>query len=705
SSVEQQKISSFQDPPQPLDSRLAANEFEGDKAQAVTLFAAARALQLREENAKALRLYQRAFRYDPQSVDIAREIVTLAIKLNREGTAIRYALKAAQLDKELDPILLRSLGLRLEEQGDWQNALKLYQRAIAMGDRQKSTSSGKVLLQLECGRLLSMMEKPREAASCFAVVNDALDHPEKNGLDEDVKKTLLEDPLSLYTMFGDCFLEAGRPEEARAAFEHIRQLEPNEQQWQLNLALVLQKKGKPAEAFQALQAAFDKHLSVPGIRPYELLEEILADLDKKAELIPRLEKLQQANPKNTPLKYFLAKKYLQSDLLQKAEVLYRSLLEEAPTLTGYRSLAEIYRKRKNSDKLLAILGETVEKTGVLDTLGSEEVLLSKDDRLMQDLIDSARKQEIKAGKDKTSFGKCFAVGLLALNNKQWSLAGEFFQAAVDGNAKQAAEVYLVWGIGLLMDNRPAEASKVFQQAIDRKALPENNPIFYFYLAGALAMEDRIDEALVAAEKAARLKKDSVRFRTRVAWVYYHAKRYREATTEYRKLIDEFGDDYRDNENREALKEVRLALSNLAVLQKNISEAQEWLEEVLDEFPDDPGAMNDLGFLWADENLHLPRARKLIEKAVEIEPENSSYRDSLGWVLFRIGRPREAIVQLEKAVKNKPDPIIYEHLGDVYEKLGEMEKASAAWLRAAEFFRREKEELKAVEMEKKSQKKR
>ena len=75
------------------------------------------------------------------------------------------------------------------------------------------------------------------------------------------------------------------------------------------------------------------------------------------------------------------------------------------------------------------------------------------------------------------------------------------------------------------------------------------------------------------------------------------------------MLKDFDNNYDSDENRESLKEVRMALSNICVLQKKIPEAAEWLEQVLDEFPDDVGAMNDLGYLWADENQHLARARK------------------------------------------------------------------------------------------------
>ncbi len=112
------------------------------------------------------------------------------------------------------------------------------------------------------------------------------------------------------------------------------------------------------------------------------------------------------------------------------------------------------------------------------------------------------------------------------------------------------------------------------------------------------------------------------------------------------------------------------MSALCVVQGRMDEAEEWLQQVLDEYPDDVGANNDLGFLWADENKHLDRALKMIAAAVAAEPENRAYRDSLGWVFYRLGRFPEAVAELEKAVDEKqPDGTVLDHLGDAYEKLG------------------------------------
>ncbi len=136
------------------------------------------------------------------------------------------------------------------------------------------------------------------------------------------------------------------------------------------------------------------------------------------------------------------------------------------------------------------------------------------------------------------------------------------------------------------------------------------------------------------------------------------------------------------------------------MQKNENkQAVEWLEQVLDEFPDDPGANNDLGYLWADQNLHLHRAEKMTQLAVAAEPDNFAYRDSLGWALFRLGHYAEALTQLQKAVdKDEPDGEVLAHIAEVRAKLGQDAEAKAAWTRAAEAFKKagEKEKMEAAQ---------
>jgi len=93
------------------------------------------------------------------------------------------------------------------------------------------------------------------------------------------------------------------------------------------------------------------------------------------------------------------------------------------------------------------------------------------------------------------------------------------------------------------------------------------------------------------------------------------------------------------------------------------------------------ACNYLGYMWAERNENLAEAEKLIRRALEMEPTNGSYLDSLGWVFFRQGKYPEALAELLRAAEAVPDPVVYEHIGDAYEKLGGVAEAVLYWQKA------------------------
>jgi tetratricopeptide (TPR) repeat protein len=99
-------------------------------------------------------------------------------------------------------------------------------------------------------------------------------------------------------------------------------------------------------------------------------------------------------------------------------------------------------------------------------------------------------------------------------------------------------------------------------------------------------------------------------------------------------------------------------------------------------PEFPEALNHLGYSMADRNEDLDRALGYIVKALEMEPWNAAYLDSLGWVYYRMGEYEKARQPLEAAAASLPtDPVVLEHLGDLYEKLGLAESALASWRHA------------------------
>jgi tetratricopeptide (TPR) repeat protein len=90
-------------------------------------------------------------------------------------------------------------------------------------------------------------------------------------------------------------------------------------------------------------------------------------------------------------------------------------------------------------------------------------------------------------------------------------------------------------------------------------------------------------------------------------------------------------------------------------------------------------LNYLGYMLADKGVRLNEALKLIRKAVDQEPMNGAYLDSLGWAYFKLGEYELAEENLRRAVeRDQTDPTVHEHLGDLYEKTGRIRLAAAQW---------------------------
>jgi len=98
-------------------------------------------------------------------------------------------------------------------------------------------------------------------------------------------------------------------------------------------------------------------------------------------------------------------------------------------------------------------------------------------------------------------------------------------------------------------------------------------------------------------------------------------------------------------------------------------------------PDYAHAYNALGYSFADRNTRLGEARKLIERAIELSPEDFFIIDSLGWVQYREGNLKAAAATLRRAYGGRPDAEIGAHLGEVLWALGERDEARRIWQEA------------------------
>ncbi|HEY2145707.1 MAG TPA: tetratricopeptide repeat protein [Steroidobacteraceae bacterium] len=128
-------------------------------------------------------------------------------------------------------------------------------------------------------------------------------------------------------------------------------------------------------------------------------------------------------------------------------------------------------------------------------------------------------------------------------------------------------------------------------------------------------------------------------------------------------------------------EMRYAAASVYEDQGQVGAALHELSLVLKARPDDPAAMNAMGFTLADHDKDLARARKLIERAHVAAPRNAAILDSLGWVLYRQGRTAQALRYLNAAYTDDRGGDIAAHLGEVLWTLGQHEQAQRIWTEA------------------------
>jgi len=117
-------------------------------------------------------------------------------------------------------------------------------------------------------------------------------------------------------------------------------------------------------------------------------------------------------------------------------------------------------------------------------------------------------------------------------------------------------------------------------------------------------------------------------------------------------------------------------------EKHYDEAEAEFRKALAIDPQNATILNYLGYMFADRGVRLPEALAMIRKAVDLDPQNGAFLDSLGWVYYKSGQYTLAEENLRKANERiNTDPTVHDHLGEVYEKIGNLKLAVAQWERS------------------------
>ncbi|MCA9150726.1 MAG: hypothetical protein KDA92_15545, partial [Planctomycetales bacterium] len=201
--VVRQAIRHAVDDATPLEALRSRSEADEDHLHASSLFAEGRVLLRRDQLPEALAKYERAYRYSNRSQTILAEIVPLAFRLGRFDEACRYALHLTP-QTQLDPFVLRRLAMHLTERESYNDALRLYDLAVAADrDTDDAPPGLSVITQFEMGRLRYLNDDFTGSAKSFRHVVTAIDQPEERPADQPAIEALLRDGSVTYALMAE----------------------------------------------------------------------------------------------------------------------------------------------------------------------------------------------------------------------------------------------------------------------------------------------------------------------------------------------------------------------------------------------------------------------------------------------------------------------------------------------------------------------
>ena len=184
---------------------------------------------------------------------------------------------------------------------------------------------------------------------------------------------------------------------------------------------------------------------------------------------------------------------------------------------------------------------------------------------------------------------------------------------------------------------------------------------------------KTDAAVAELRKLSKGKDQDLGVDLEIAEVYEHGHNYAEAA----KSLDAAEKLAKDDK---AKTDIFFRRGALYERQKKFDLAEKEFRRVLDTDAKNASALNYLGYMLADQNTRLPEAQDYIKRAVDLEPANYAFLDSLGWVYFRLNKLDEAERQLSRSLQlsAEKDPTIHDHMGDVYFKQGKLKLAISQW---------------------------
>jgi tetratricopeptide (TPR) repeat protein len=479
--------------------------------------------------------------------------------------------------------------------------------------------------------------------------------------------------IDSWMMLGRLYRIARNSVVSEKAYKKVLELEPNNEDALTGLAMMYSDVGDTRGASEMLKRVTDRNPSPRTLNALATTYEQMREYPLAAEALRKALKIA---PDNFELKRSLAQNLMLAGGTDESLQLFQELAKVDPKDVQVRlRLSQLYRQQRNfakareeGDKAQALDPDNVEirynQVNLLEAEGKYDEAI----RAMTGILDSTSRKTYEAPERSNRIILLERLGLLYRAKDQYDKAIETFQqiAALDPDlgARSTAQVIETY-------RQAKNFTKAEEAANAAHEKYPNDRMVALMRASVLSDIGKVDQAAAELRKLLNGKDDRETYLA-LAQTYDRGKKYAEmakALDRAEKLSD-------SNDDKEGVLFMRGAMFEKL---KKFDLAEAEFRKVLALNPRNSSALNYLGYMFADRNVKLEEAHTLIHQALEFEPQNGAFLDSMGWVYFRMGKMDEAESYLLRALERVThDPAIHDHLGDVYFKLGRLKDAISQW---------------------------
>lgn len=480
-----------------------------------------------------------------------------------------------------------------------------------------------------------------------------------------------------HLVLGQLYTVNHQSDKARSQFEAAQKIDPNSEDVALNLSRLYSETGDMKRAIATLQAVPQED------RTAKLAFALGANYDQIKDTKKAVAAYQQSvdlDPDNLDARRGLAQSLLNNNQLEDALHAYQEISSADPQdAQALVRIAECQRRQGHYEPAYATLKRAQALSSDSDEILYNEALTldalgryAESTRLLEGLVThSAKSDNVYTDGEKNNRAiflerlanvdreQTHTEAAVAAYQQMVQLGGDVAQRGYEGevDAYRDAKQY---------DKAAGVA------AAAAKAMPQDKHI-QLMLAAQLADTGHTAEGLGLVNAQLKHNAEDREVYLALAQIDTRLRHWKEASED----IDQAAalplkgdDDARD---------VLFLRGELEERQKHYDAAEDQFRKLLALDPNNSVTLNYLGYMLADRGVKLADALAMIQKAVELDPQNYAYLDSLGWAYFKMGQYPLAEENLRKASQRvSTDPTVHDHLGELYEKTGRLRLAVAQW---------------------------